>query len=50
MELFQGTIAKFEEKGRHRFYQGLLRKVSHSGVRGLLIQGVKNDIDKALRV
>lgn len=50
MRLFQQLLAKFVERGRHNFYRLLFHQVSHSGVKGLLVQGVKNEVDSALKV
>ncbi len=38
----------FEERGRHKLFDMLIRKVNHTGVTGLLIQGLKDEVDKAL--
>ena len=43
-------VKKFEEKGRHRFYRNLLHSTNHSGIRGLLIHAVKDEVDTALKV
>lgn len=50
MRLFQQLLAKFVERGRHNFYRLLFHQVSHSGVKGLLVQAVKNEVDSALKV
>lgn len=47
--LFQQLLAKFEESGRHRYYRSLFRQVSHSGIKGLLIHSIKNEVDSALK-
>ena len=45
---FEGLIRKFDASGRHKFYQRLLRTASHSGVRGVLVHSVKEEVAEAL--
>lgn len=49
VKLFQGLLAKFDESGRYRYYRSLFCQVSHSGVKGLLVHAVKNEVDDALK-
>ena len=50
VKLFEQMMSRFEARGRHRYYRLLLHNISHSGVRGLLVHTVKNEVDNASKV
>lgn len=41
---------KFTEGGRYRYYHSLFHRITHPGVKGLLIHAVKDEVNQALKV
>ncbi len=50
MAALNNIINVLSVPGRHKLYTSLLHTVSHGGVLGLLVHGIKNEVDTALKV
>ena len=48
MSLLNPFIDLFEARGRYKVYEMLLREVTHSGVKGLLVQKLKDEVNNSL--
>ncbi|XP_050397526.1 glomulin isoform X1 [Patella vulgata] len=49
VQLFTGLIKLFQHNGRYQLYQNILNKCSHSGVKGYVINLIKDEIKDTLK-
>lgn len=49
MKLLLGFVNLFDASGRYKLYRSLFHSVKHSGLLGVLIFHIKNEVDAALR-